>query len=89
MSTPNDGGPAFPLADSCCEYGNTNRSAANGMSLRDNFACKAMQGELAAMVDLGNGVAGLDLDIDDDALEELTSHWYRIADAMLKARSKA
>ena len=45
----NTGGPAFPLADSCCEYGNTNRSDANGMTLRDYFAAKAMQEYVGAI----------------------------------------
>lgn len=37
----NDGGPAFPLADSYREYSGTYVGDANGMSLRDYFAANA------------------------------------------------
>jgi hypothetical protein len=37
MSTPNDGGPAFPLRNGFCQP---------GMTLRDYFAAAAMQGML-------------------------------------------
>lgn len=44
MSTKNDGGPAFARAESTSHvrYGDT--EAQDGMSLRDYFASKAMQG---------------------------------------------
>jgi hypothetical protein len=73
----NTGGPAFP-----CEwdYISSYREEANGMTLRDYFAAKAMQSTLA----------------DDAYAEktETPSEWvaivakasYEIADAMLKAR---
>jgi hypothetical protein len=57
----NNGGPAFPTG-----------TAYQGMSLRDYFAAKAMQGIL---------YEGLDP-------EETAQHAYEMADAMLKARKK-
>jgi len=67
-----DGGPAFP-----CEwdYIGSSREAANGMTLRDYFAAKAMQGFCAA------AQAGDDV----TAIPALS---YGMADAMLKAREK-
>jgi hypothetical protein len=58
------------------------------MFLRDYFAAKAMQGELAALCDPENEIYGLSLDASDDQLARLTKHCYRIADAMLKAREQ-
>lgn len=69
-------GPAFPLADSCCEYGNTSRSDANGMTMRDYFAAQAMQGLLAAWT---HGVP------EPEAIAQAS---YRYADDMLKARAE-
>ena len=65
-------GPAFP-----CEwdYINSNREAANGMSLRDYFAAKAMQGMLSDMGSQGTTA-------------QYSSHAYLMADAMLKAREQ-
>ena len=62
--------PAFP-----CEwdYINSSRSAANGMSLRDYFAAKAMQGQIAT-----------DWDVSPAEFAEWS---YKMADAMLKARA--
>lgn len=79
MST-NGGGPAFPanhfdLAD-----------GEHGISMRDYFAAKAMQGELAAMRDSEGDVCGIALDASDETMDRLARHYYRISDAMLKAR---
>ncbi|OZI56989.1 hypothetical protein CAL20_15370 [Bordetella genomosp. 4] len=73
-----DGGPAFPWG----EYG----SHLGGMSLRDYFAAKAMQG-LVTAEDPWRGydykpVNGLTIPENDARLA------YRIADAMLKARQE-
>ncbi len=57
----NNGGPAFPTG-----------TAYQGMSLRDYFAAKAMQGIL---------FEGLDP-------AETAQHAYEMADAMLKEREK-
>lgn len=56
------GGPAFPVGTSY-----------QGMTLRDYFAAKAMQGMI---VDPGSGYSN----------DELASFAYAVADAMLKAR---
>ena len=66
--------PAFP-----CEwdYINSNREAANGMTLRDYFAAKAMQGVIAG--------GTLPVSVSD---EELAGAAYDMADAMLKARTE-
>jgi hypothetical protein len=91
----NEGGPAFPVTavndtDKSIKgcYGDEipPNSAAHyfGMSLRDHFAGMAMQGELAAMCD--GDEPGVPMDIKDDTIDRLARHWYRIADAMLKAR---
>ncbi len=53
-TTHNDGGFAFPMIDSKETYGT------NGMTLRDYFAAKAMQGFLAASwADNGQDIATL------------------------------
>jgi len=66
MTTPiNDGGPAFPVP---YEFMGT------GMSLRDYFAAKAMQGMLA------------DPDVTPNMRTAQTA--YEMADAMLRARSQ-
>jgi|SanBayMetagenome_1026888.scaffolds.fasta_scaffold17830_5 hypothetical protein len=66
-----DGGPAFPI--------NANESADRciytGMTLRDYFAAKAMQGDWAA----GNA---------EDDLCVAAARYYYMADAMLKERLK-
>ena len=66
--------PAFP-----CEwdYINSNRSAANGMTLRDYFAAKVIQGICAS---------GPDRSWSNDML---ACEAYSLADAMLKAREKS
>lgn len=62
-------GPAFP-----CQYEGSTRSDAPGMSLRDYFAAKAMQGLLAA---------------ESSGTWDKFAEWsYQAADAMLEARSK-
>jgi len=65
----NTGGPAFPsTADN--EYG----YPAKGMTLRDYFAAKAMQGMLACPVQPQSGA------------DMYARDAYFVADAMLKAR---
>ena len=65
----NTGGPAFPHDDQAQHYERA------GMTLRDYFAAKAMQGILS-----NPDFASEDTDIADSA--------YWAADAMLKARAK-
>ena len=86
MSNTNiNGGPAFPVpllpGQSWQGMG-----PCDGATLRDYFAAKAMQGELAAMVDPSGSQCGIALDTPDEALAQIAKHFYRIADAMLKAR---
>jgi len=73
-----NGGPAFPVADPfACNAPKTMAEAlriANGMTLRDYFAAKAMQGSLA----------GKTFDFEEIELEAKMA--YEISDAMLKAR---
>lgn len=73
------GGPAFPMADPfVAKQPKTSAEAqklAEGMSLRDYFAAKAMQGNLASMVE------GQEFD------PGMGATWaYKVADAMLEAR---
>ena len=65
MSNTNTGGPAFPVNTSCApDY--------DGMTLRDYFAAKAMQGLMSSTMEWP-----------EEAIAEAA---YRQADAMLKAR---
>jgi hypothetical protein len=69
MSNANTGGPAFPfVCDADFDYG-------TGMTLRDYFAAKAMQGLLAGS-----------LKSSDTHL--IARDCYAMADAMLKERNK-
>ena len=67
--------PAFPTT--MHNYGD-GKYASHGMTLRDYFAAKAMQGLLAGLL-----ADGQDLKWDQVAIDS-----YRQADAMLKAREK-
>lgn len=70
MPNKNDGGPAFP-GDIYDKWGKEKENT--GMSLRDYFAAKAMQGLLTNFKYDENGYA---------------QSAYKIADAMLKAREE-
>mgnify|MGYP001368193089 CR=1 FL=1 len=54
-----------------------------GMTLRDYFAAKAMQGILASCANPGSGNPML---LSDHSLNNQAKHSYKLADAMLKAR---
>ena len=70
------GGPAFPMPESRFPDGVLNQEAVYGMTKRDIFATKAMQGLLSQS---GGSAFGSDLDVG--------ARWaYQMADAMLKAR---
>jgi hypothetical protein len=78
MSKINDGGPAFPTGTQCSQNNTTEETTSyqylsDGLSLRDYFAAKALQGFCAG------AQAGDDID-------ELPDLVYMLADAMLKAR---
>lgn len=77
MSDKNTGGPAFPCD---WDYIDSNREAANGMTLRDYFAAKAIQAMLA----------NTDFSIQYAKTGELAMahNAYELADAMLKARGE-
>ena len=74
MSTIETGGPAFPLQSIGPEFA----PGYAGMTLRDYFAARALQGLMA------NKSNPLHFNPEDDA-----AYVYRIADAMLKAREAA
>lgn len=69
--TKNNGGPAFPMRDPNYE------AWLFGMTLRDYFAAKAMQGLLASPMTLQS-----------DGYTSIADRAYNYADAMLKAREK-
>jgi hypothetical protein len=72
MSNTHTGGPAFPVNQQLPE-GMANLTPETGMTLRDYFAAKAMQGLLAGT-----------LKSSDTSL--IARDCYAMADAMLKAR---
>lgn len=74
---PNDV-PAFPHTE-WAHGGDTILSESPGMTLRDYFAAKALQGMLA---DLPNSLYGLDW------MEKTAKSAYEVADAMLAARGQ-
>lgn len=83
-----DGGAAFPRpcsddrTDGDQPDGNVTLDGQEGMSLRDYFAAKAMQGEIVS-----NSSAEMSGSSDLD--DRLIAEWaYRMADAMLAARKK-
>ena len=91
MSTKNTGGPAFPTPNggdsAISEDGHQHWQYPShpGMSLRDWFAGKALEGEMAAQsADTGEYTSG----IAEDILQKRASLFYRFADAMLKEREK-
>ena len=73
--------PAFP-----CEwdYIATNRAAANGMTLRDAFAAKALQFAATQYAEHGNANGW-----DEGWRDGVAIEAYAMADAMLRARSIA
>ena len=73
MNDTNTGGPAFPTTKPLEHWGDPNQ----GMTLRDYFAAKAMQGFMA------NKSNPMHYQPEEDA------RWaYMIADALLKARKE-
>ena len=74
----NTGGPAFPC--DLTAYDEEVVENFQGMTLRDYFAGKAMQGMISA-----NGDSNGYLEYEE---ETVAANAYKLADAMLKARSK-
>ncbi len=75
-NTKNTGGPAFPN-----DYG-LNFSEKQGMTLRDYFAAKAMQGMAAGPFWCEN------VQSKANYMTDLANEAYAMADAMLKAREQ-
>lgn len=85
----NDGGPAFPVADtSACQVGSADEldAVARGMTLRDYFAARMMQGLLANPGGpiQANGMNGWNWC--NCSPEDVVCFAYSIADTMLKVR---
>lgn len=84
MSEPiNDGGPAFPVKTfSVDTFGTPILSVdEQGMTLRDYFAAKAMQGLLSQPLSDG-------AEWEENYLEIIATESYKMADEMLKARQQ-
>lgn len=75
-----DGGPAFPKPLDPYPNMQDARSGTEGMSLRDYFAAKS----LIAIAGLWKGNLG---DFDNESADRTARAAYRMADAMIKARS--
>lgn len=76
-----DGGPAFPvpLNPGC---GFAGMGPADGMTLRDYFAAKAMQGDWASQNLETNGV----FSTEHSNFKSAAENYYAMADAMLRVR---
>lgn len=74
-----DGGPAFPHE---YKFGDGTADRSEGMSLRDYFAAKAMQGILSGSMANGCELRGGDGEV-------IASHAYYIADIMIRARGQS
>jgi hypothetical protein len=81
MKKINDGGPAF-----CCVDGGANYLQ-EGMSLRDYFAAKAMQGLVSAHNQEGIWT-GCGDETSNSSNRIMSETAYAIADAMIEARLK-
>lgn len=77
MSNINNGGPAFPCENIRTPNGGV--IVSDGMTLRDYFAAKAMQGMAASAEHCSDGWAHSDIAVQA----------YELADAMLRARGEA
>jgi hypothetical protein len=77
MSNTNTGGPAFPFPAYIYPNDEINHGE-GGMTLRDYFAAKAMQGYMVGLKPAQ--------DIGPDMQDRIAEGMYSMADAMLKAR---
>lgn len=77
MSKINDGGPAFPFEEMHTD--GTHYHSHPGLSLRDYFAAKAMQGDISSMQAHEDPAS---------AAHHIAARAYAVADAMLKAREE-
>lgn len=85
----NDGGPAYACAATLYPDGSVKDCGSEGMSLRDYFAAKAMQGLLANPGGpiQANGMNGWSLTNCTGA--DVAMMAYAMADAMLAARERS
>ena len=85
----NTGGPAFPVSltnEQEIKWDSAGLGCANGMTLRDYFAAKAMQSILREYRNVFEDATG---DVGDPTFPELLAKdAYIMADAMLKAREQ-
>ena len=79
----NTGGPAFPSTQQYFPQ-DTNYEEAAGMSLRDFFAAKAMQGWVAS----APVISGEPMNGSAEMAEQIAGASFVLADAMLKAREQ-
>ncbi|MFA8336363.1 hypothetical protein [Burkholderia cenocepacia] len=79
MDEINDGGPAFPFVEPSTEC-----NVANGMTLRDYFAAKAMAGMLAYP-----GCESRGSHHNNNTPDGVATMAYEYADSMLRARGEA
>jgi hypothetical protein len=80
MDTKKTGGPAFPTTDQ-----NEIHSGEVGMTLRDYFAAKILEGDTANSHETGGAWPN---DSSAESLENRARLYYRMADAMLKVREE-
>lgn len=85
MMNKDNGGPAFPVEENYCERtGGYTQYGSEGMTLRDYFAAKAMQGIFS-----GNGLGFMGFHSSHyDNVKGIARISYEIADAMLAERAK-
>lgn len=94
MSNPiNDGGPAFPTKHEVLDPRAVGWTMQEGMSLRDYFATKAMEGLISRVINpCSTGNTNLKwAEVTEDPVRGakwLASDAYKIADAMLAERQK-
>ena len=91
MSNKDKGGPAFPVhPDMAAQLGCVPSSSDAGMSLRDYFAAKAMNGFISAKAWHPDFIYPTDFNFDTGkrAADAVSVAAYKYADAMLKARKQ-
>lgn len=82
MVKKDDGGPAHPAPDAArARFGESNPDAFMGMSLRDYFAAKAMQG-------FASGVGDMCLEDIEKSIPISAKLAYAMADTMIAERAK-
>jgi hypothetical protein len=78
MNNTNTGGPAFPSLPIVQEFEGKRLTMTEGLTMRDYFAAKAMQGWLSTYP--------TDHAADEVSEETIAEFAYRMADAMMDAR---